>query len=513
MKKRVVAYCRVSTEKEEQQGSFENQKKYFEEFINSNSDWEFTGIYADEGISGTSVEKRESFKKMIEDAKKDCFDLILTKEIARFARNTSDSLTYTRKLKKLGVGVYFTTDNINTLDGDGELRLTIMAALAQEESRRTSQRVKWGQKRRMEQGVVFGRELLGYYLRDGELSINHEEAKIVSMIFHKYVQEAKGTGVIARELNTMNITTKRDNKWTSSVILKILRNEKYIGDLAQKKTITPDFLDHKKKYNKGEEELVYIKNHHEPIIDRETWDSAQIKLNRLLNTEVKRNKDKFSDKYWCSGKIICGICGSKYVARTKHLKNGQLYLAWRCSDANSCNGLKHIEKIEAPKCSAKSINHQVLNQIINFSLEVKFLNNKNDFNKGSFNNKHNVNEKFNTSISKRLEALNSKKHKLIDAMLEGILSKDDMLMMNERYNNEIENLKSKLLDNAPKEDIYEKCYCEDAEIEYRRLISKVVIHTGQILEVYFLNECNPLKIRYCKEGKTLSLQVNCEVIN
>lgn len=200
MKTRVVAYCRASTEKEDQQNSFESQKKYYEEYIRANANWEFVGIYADEGISGTSVEKREDFKRMIEDAKDKRFDLVLTKEIARFARNTKDSLEYTRKLKKMGIGVFFTIDNINTFDSDGELRLTIMSALAQDESRRTSERVKWGQKRRMEQGIVFGREMLGYNLENGVLSINHEEAEIVKLIFHKFTFEGKGTHIIAREL-------------------------------------------------------------------------------------------------------------------------------------------------------------------------------------------------------------------------------------------------------------------------------------------------------------------------
>lgn len=209
MKTRVVAYCRVSTDKEDQQNSFESQKRYFEEYIKANENWDFIDIYADEGISGTSVEKREDFKRMIEDAKDRKFDLVLTKEIARFARNTKDSLEYTRKLKKMGIGVFFTIDNINTLDTDGELRLTIMSALAQDESRRTSERVKWGQKRRMEQGVVFGREVFGYYLEKGVLTVNPEEAEIVKLIFHKYFTEGKGTHTIAKELYEQGIATKR----------------------------------------------------------------------------------------------------------------------------------------------------------------------------------------------------------------------------------------------------------------------------------------------------------------
>ena len=185
-------------------------------------------------------------------------DLILTKEVSRFARNTVDTLYYTRKLKEAGVGVIFTIDNIDTRDTDGELRLTIMASLAQEESRKTSERVKWGQKRRMELGVVFGRDLLGYTVKNGVLSINEEEVPVVKAIFHKYTNESKGTHVIARELLEEGLRPKRIQQWSNTVILRALRNEKYVGDLCQKKTYTPDYLTHKKKYNCGQEEKVYI---------------------------------------------------------------------------------------------------------------------------------------------------------------------------------------------------------------------------------------------------------------
>lgn len=175
---------------------------------------------------------------MIEDVQYKKIDLILTKEISRFARNTLDSIYYTRKLKNMGVGVIFINDGINTLDEDAELRLTIMASIAQEESRRISQRVKWGQKRQMEKGVVFGRELLGYNLKDGVLTINEQEAEIVRMIFHKFTNEGKGTHVIARELYEAGIKTKRGNlNWSNTTILRVLRNEKYVGDLCQKKLL------------------------------------------------------------------------------------------------------------------------------------------------------------------------------------------------------------------------------------------------------------------------------------
>lgn len=330
-KKRVAVYCRVSTDKEDQANSFESQKRYFGLYVQRHPNWELVQIFADEGISGTNTKKRRAFHQMIERAKQGDFDLIVTKEISRFARNTLDSIYYTRELKKYGVGVFFMNDNINTLDTDSELRLTILSSIAQEESRKTSERVKWGQRRQMEQGVVFGRSLLGYDVHGGKLYVNEEGAKIVRLIFHKFVEEGKGTHVIARELQESGIHPMRVKKWQSSVILRILRNEKYCGDLIQKKTFTPDYLSHEKKYNRGQESLIVLRDHHEPIVPRDLFDRA----NRLLDirSSSQKGQTKHSCRYGLSGKIKCGYCGSSYVARYKTRKDGSQYKAWRCLEA------------------------------------------------------------------------------------------------------------------------------------------------------------------------------------
>lgn len=327
-KKRVAAYCRVSTDREDQANSFESQQRYFRQYISHHPDWELYGIFADEGISGTNTKKRKEFNRMISCARNGAFDFIITKEISRFARNTLDSIYYTRELKKYGVGVIFLNDNINTLDGDAELRLAIMSSIAQEESRKTSERVKWGQKRQMEQGVVFGRSMLGYDVRHGKMYVNEEGAEVVRLIFHKFVNEGKGTCVIARELQEEGIQPMRARTWQHTVILRILRNEKYCGDLVQKKTYTPDFLSHEKKYNRGQEEFVIIKDHHEPIISREIFEAAA----RILDARSlsQTGKAKYSNRYLFSGKIKCGCCGASYVARYKTRKDGSLYRAWRC---------------------------------------------------------------------------------------------------------------------------------------------------------------------------------------
>lgn len=274
----VCAYCRVSTDKSDQANSLENQKKYFTQYIKNKKCWVLSDIYVDEGITGTSTKKRNAFNKMISDARLKKFDLIVTKEISRFARNTLDSIYYTRLLKELGIGVLFLNDNINTLDADAELRLTIMSSIAQEESRKTAERVKWGQKRQMEKGVVFGRSLLGYNVIDGKIFIEPNGAKIVKKIFDLFVNNQLSTHQIADILNNENYKTRDNKNWYNTAVLRILKNEKYCGDLIQKKTYTPNYLTHEKHKNNGEEELVIIKNHHEAIINKKVFNTAQKKL-------------------------------------------------------------------------------------------------------------------------------------------------------------------------------------------------------------------------------------------
>ena len=365
---RVAAYARVSTDKEDQTNSLLSQRSYFADYITHHEGWKLSEVYYDEGISGTQIKKRSGFKKMIQDALNGEVDLIITKEVARFARNTVDTLSYTRKLKSAGVGVIFTIDNIDTRDADGELRLTIMASIAQEESRKTSERVKWGQKRQMEKGVVFGRDLLGYTVQNGQLHINEEEVPIVQAIFHKYTNEGKGTWTIAKELLTEGMRPKRIALWSNVVILRVLRNEKYVGDLCQKKTYTPDYLTHSKKYNRGEEKMVYLKEHHEPIIDRDLWNRTQEELKRRSPSEEQ--KSKHSNRYWCSGKIRCAECGCRYVSRTKKLMSGDVYKAWRCYAAANHGTKKQDADGNEIGCNNSSINDRSLKTCMNYCITL-----------------------------------------------------------------------------------------------------------------------------------------------
>ena len=338
---KVASYCRVSTDKDDQANSFESQQRYFRAYIDRQPEWELYQIYADEGITGTSTKKRAAFNQMIADARMGKFERILTKEVSRFSRNILDTIAYTRELKALGVGVLFLNDGISTLEPDAELRLSIMGSIAQEESRKTSSRVKWGQTRRMEQGVVFGRSLLGYDVKDGRLTVNPEGAELVRLIFHKYGVEKKGTTVIARELREAGYRTHRGGiRWNGSCIVKLLKNEKYVGDLIQKKTITPDYLTHAKKANHGEEELVIIRDHHPPIIDQELWDVVQEELK-------KRNRNGalgagHSNRYIFSGKIKCGECGASFVSRQRKRKDGSLSRRWSCYSAVNEGGI-HVD--------------------------------------------------------------------------------------------------------------------------------------------------------------------------
>lgn len=484
----VAAYARVSTDKEDQVNSLVSQRKYFAEYINKHPGWKLSGVYYDEGASGTQIKRRTGFNQMITDALSGKFDLILTKEVSRFARNTVDTLLYTRQLKSAGVGVIFTIDNIDTRDSDGELRLTIMAGIAQEESRKISERVKWGQKRRMEQGVVFGRDMLGYNVKKGVLYINKEEACIVKSIFHKYTNEGKGVYTIARELTEKGIRSKHNLLWTDTVISRVLKNEKYVGDLCQKKTYTPDYLTHKKKYNKGIEEKVYIYNHHEPVIDRELWDRTQKELARRSSALGK--SVKYSNRYWCSGKIRCGECGCQFVSRTKKLATGK-YLAWRCYKTAKSGSVRLDADGVKTGCSNNFINNRTLLVCMKYCMSLICNNNKELYRKILSHIKEaNIKESpfgCNDIIFRKIDSIESKKRKLFDGMFDGILTKEELRKQLEWYDNEMERLLNILEENKQdnKEESFKNLeknldeimeFGEENEILYHEVLERIDVY-------------------------------------
>ena len=511
-KRKVAAYCRVSTDNEDQANSFESQQRYFRQYIERNPDWELYEVFADEGISGTNTKKRKEFNRMIACAKNGDFDLIVTKEISRFARNTLDSIFYTRDLKKHGVGVIFMNDNINTLDGDAELRLAIMSSIAQEESRKTSERVKWGQKRQMEQGVVFGRSMLGYDVKDGKMYINEDGAKVVRLIFHKFVNEGKGTHVIARELREEGIKPMRVKEWQNTVILRVIRNEKYCGDLVQKKTYTPDFLSHEKKVNLGQEEFVIIKDHHEPIISRELFDKA----NRMLDEKSlsQEGKAKHSNRYPFSGKIKCGRCGASYVARYKNRKDGSRYKAWRCYEASN-HGSPHIDKAGNKKgCSGMSIRNEEAIHIMSLVCKQLTI----DRQKISDNLIKMINKVIlmdvtgadTNVLAEKMEAAKKKRTGLIDLYTSGDIDRDEFSALRVKYDAEIDSLKS-MMESIEKQQIVKRKQQELMEdikkaigelisgIEYEdefytQLLDKMVVNDRENIDVYL--NLLPLKWSY-----------------
>ena len=369
---RVCAYCRVSTESWDQANSLEAQEIFFAEQFKKNPDWINCGIYSDDGISGTTLEKRDAFNAMIACAMAGDVDMIVTKEASRFSRNIVDTITIVKKLLEKGVCVFFINDRINTGAPEELSRLAQVALYAQHESQRTSERVKWGHKRRMEAGCVFGRkDMYGYSItREGrgphKFEIIEEEAEIVRKIFEWYDQ-GDGTHIIAKRLEKMGVKSKYQNGWSNTVILRILRQEKYVGDLYQGKTYTPDSLTHKKKYNRGQSSRVNITNHHpdQAIISRELWDRVQRRL--IENAPPEEVKIKHNNRYWLSGKVFCGICGGKYISMTKKQKTIP-YKAWACY-ANNHRGKRKeftndLGETYMVGCDNKRVNERVLEQAL-----------------------------------------------------------------------------------------------------------------------------------------------------
>ena len=437
---KVASYCRVSTDKEDQANSFESQQQYFQEYIARNPDWELYSIYADEGTSGTSTRKRIQFSRMIQDAHEGKFQLILTKEVSRFSRNIVDTLSYTRELKRIGVAVEFVADHINTMDGDGELRLSIMATMAQDESRKTSNRVVWGQTRQMEKGVVFGRSLMGYDVKDGKLSIEPEGAELIRLIFQKYAVEQVGTAEIVRFLNREGYRTYHGGVWKSSAIIKILKNEKYVGDLVQKKTYTPDYLTHEKRSNRGQVPQIHIENHHEPIISREVWDLAQKRLEQ--NNKHGEGESGHSNRYVFSGKIKCALCGASFVGRVRTLKDGTKVRRWSCGTAvnegsNGCGIGKLVrddDAIHMLKLAVRSLSMEarpIIDNVTALAMEAIH-----------------AGDSRNTDDPERLrfelDRLQQKKEAVLDHYFSGDISKDDMQTMKERYENQIKSYRERL---------------------------------------------------------------------
>ena len=345
-RKRVCAYVRVSTDSLSQSESLENQTTYYRNFIENNPDYEYIAVFADPGRTGTK-DNRPGFQEMLALARNHQIDLILTKSISRFARNTTLVLEYVRELKAIGVEIYFEKEKLSTFSGDGELMLTVLSSFAQEESKNVSDNVKWRYKRNFEQGKVAinTTRFLGYDKNEqGELVVNHSEAELVQRIFRDYLA-GKGSFVIARELNEDGVSTVANGKWHSGTVLGILKNEKYKGDVKLQKTYTKDHLSKAKRINYGEVDSYYIKNHHQAIVDRENWAEVQrlIKVRAAAKGNVAVIKEKYLKRYPLTGMLVCSKCGAPLRRRVWNSKYGCRKIVWQCSTyvkngKNTCAG-------------------------------------------------------------------------------------------------------------------------------------------------------------------------------
>ena len=335
-KLRVAAYCRVSTEEEEQQGSFEIQKLYYTEKINSTPEWEVAGIYADDGISGVHTKKRDGFNQMIQDCKKRKIDLILTKSISRFARNTLDSIQYVRMLKQMGIAVIFEKENINTATMNSEMILTVLSAFAQAESESISQNVARGKRMGYKHGKFafpYGR-IIGYRKgADGKPEIIPEQAEVIRLIFNSYLQGDSLQSIKAKLETAGALTARGNTAWSAQSIQRILQNEKYCGDVLLQKTFTEDVLTGVHKKNTGQLPQYYIENYHEGIVSKQIFREVQAEIARRNSKSAanqrKRRRGRYNSKYALTERLVCGDCGSPYKRVTWNI-HGRKQIVWRC---------------------------------------------------------------------------------------------------------------------------------------------------------------------------------------
>ncbi|HGS9149028.1 recombinase family protein [Clostridioides difficile] len=423
---RVAAYCRVSTDSEDQLNSYKSQVQYYTDLIKANSEWSLADIYADEAITGTQVTKREDFQRLINDCMNGDIDLIVTKSISRFARNILDTLKYVRMLKEKGIAVFFEEENINTLTMDGELLLVILSSVAQQEVENISANVKKGLKMKMQRGELVGFQgCLGYdyHPEDKSISINEEEAEIVKYIFNRYIEGAGGS-VIAQELQNLGYKTKRGSKtWAETTVIGIIKNEKYKGDILMGKTFTLDPISKRRLDNFGEEDQFYIRDHHEAIISDEVFDAAQEILKRRakprrLGTDGKR--EKFSRKYAFSCMIECGYCGSTLTRRTWHSGSQYNKIIWQCVTATK-KGKKFCP-------DSKGIAEEIIEQAFIESYRLLCQNNKDVLDEFIARTEEALSAtnagKQLAKTDKDIKALEAKRAKLVDMHLEEIIDRE-----------------------------------------------------------------------------------------
>lgn len=434
---RVTFYARVSTDRDEQLNSLENQVMYFENYIKSQTNWFFIDGYVDEGISGTSVNKRNNFLRMINDAKKGMFNLILTKEISRFSRNTVDSIKYTQELLSYDVGVFFLNDNINTFETDSEFRLTIMSSIAQDEIRKLSERVRFGYKRSIEKGIVPGNDnFYGYKKNKGKLEIVEEEAELVRLIFNEYSKGKMGTSRLGHYLyNEFNIRSKTDKPLAGTVIGRIIRNPKYKGFFCAHKETTVDYRSKKRIRFKPGEWIVYKDNATcPPIVDEKLWERCNQVLNK--NASNYKCKTRTDMRYALSGKIKCYHDGETFIKGSyKNKKTGVERKYWGCSN------YRKYGKEKVNGCKTPIIYYQELLDIFK-KVAKEFLGCENDMLQEVYSLISETKNKLDYSreiaeLDKKISEIKNVKLELINMRARKEIGDNEYNEMKDKYNSEL----------------------------------------------------------------------------
>ena len=485
----VVYYARVSTEKEEQINSLENQVSFFEEYIRKNINWSLIRGYIDEGITGTSSLKRENFMKMIEDGKQKKFDLLITKEVSRFSRDTIDSLFYTRKLLEYDVCVYFLSDNIITASNDGELRLTIMSSMAQDEVRKISERTKFGFKRAVEKGTVLGtNNIWGYRKEKGKLVIDETEALLVRKIFYTYANNSKiGLKKLSTELANQGYYNHNGNAIHQNTLKRIIQNPKYKGYYTGRLSTVVDYRTKKRNfYDKNKWKIYKDYEKVPPIVSEDLWEKANRKL--LTRSKSSNMYRKHQTLYPLSGKLYCEKHKCNYVRKIRHYKNKPSITYWYCG---------YFHKTGKKDCiSAYFKEEEIYNILIDFFKKYNNIYKNEIFNDliniyiECLKSKENLQQE--KKLQNELHILKAKKDKLLDLALDGFFSKEDLALKNISIKNEIFTIKEKLNKieiyksdikkqnkylNTLKENIYNELEISYANLEYYidELLDKIIV--------------------------------------
>ena len=437
---RVTFYARVSTEKDEQLHSLSAQVQYYVDFIRKCPNWTYVDGYVDEGISGTSVNKREHFLRMIDHAKAGKFDFIITKEISRFSRNTLDSIQYTQQLLSCGVGVFFQSDNINTLMPDSELRLTIMASIAQDEVRKISERVKFGFKRAIEKGTVLGNNRIwGYQKENGRLVIDEKEAEVVRLIFELYANQRMGIRTISSYLADHGYENSRGNAFSFSTIRGILSNPKYKGYYCGRKSTKIDYkLSTIKTFSPDQWVMYKDEENVPPIISEELWEKANLILAKRSAKQSAQDKTSYQNKYTYSGKIICGVHHEPYYRTVYRYKSGDKEV-WQCQE--------YARKGKAG-CQSPIVYTSELDDIMRKALEEVSLHKVEMVHEliqiySSIKGEAETDKKV-SKCKADMDDILRRKDRLLDLNIDGKITDQEFTIRNDRFNRELEALQQQL---------------------------------------------------------------------